>query len=119
MFNGNNKGNRNYYPNNSYNPNNKNLKGNFRNFPRGDNSNQLKGVMNLFNNNGLNVSEKKMIIIQIIIQIKTLEVFLNQTKIIIVFLQMLLVIIHALQIAKMVLLLIMKKEISKLKKIKI
>ena len=52
MFNGNNKGNRNYYPNNSYNPNNKNLKGNFRNFPRGDNSNQLKGVMNLFNNNG-------------------------------------------------------------------
>ena len=59
MFNGNNKGNRNYYPNNSYNPNNKNLKGNFRNFPRGDNSNQLKGVMNLFNNNGLNVSEKK------------------------------------------------------------
>ena len=63
--------------------------------------------------------QKKKIIIQIIIQIKTLEVFLNQTKIIIVFLQMLLVIIHALQIAKMVLLLIMKKEISKLKKIKI
>ena len=65
------------------------------------------------------INKKKKIIIQIIIQIKTLEVFLNQTKIIIVFLQMLLVIIHALQIAKMVLLLIMKKELSKLKKIKI